>query len=85
MNHLAGAVLQRSSLVFDYTPSAEEVAKGRREAIQTMGELCSLTTEDIRPEVPSLFSKLVHQMRLLDAENLEAVHTSTARMCDKAE
>jgi hypothetical protein len=75
---------RRESILFDHKPSKDSSTAGRQEAMDTLREMCRLTTTDIRPAVPGLFNKLVHQLRRLDVTNLKAVHTSAEGLCSKA-
>lgn len=82
-----GARRIRSTMLYDHTLSAEQTASMLTETQQTFQQLCEKTRIDIRPEVPALFTKLVHQMRRLDTQSLRQLMYAIKRspMCSKAE
>ena len=75
----------RSSLLFDHTLSAEETADSIRDIQQSVTRMCEMSQVDVRPQLPALFTKLVRQMRALDARALNQLYTSTTSTpCEKA-
>ncbi|ELU04621.1 hypothetical protein CAPTEDRAFT_222921 [Capitella teleta] len=80
------AVRQRSSLLFDHTLTAEEQAENVRQAKQTLTDLCSQSETDIRPDVPSLFTRFVREARKLQTNDLSRLFDVAVRgVCGKAE
>jgi hypothetical protein len=76
----------RSSLLFDHTLTAEERAENVRQAKQTLTDLCSQSEVDIRPEVPSLFTRFVREARKLETDDLSRLFNLAARgICGKSE
>ena len=55
-----------------------------RDVEQSVARMCQLSQVDVRPQLPALFTKLVHQMRALDARALNQLHSSTTAPCEKA-
>ena len=81
----AGPIAVHDYLIFDQTPSHEQLDAHFRDAKTTLEMICSSTPQDVRPEVPSLFLQLVDQMQMLDATNLNLLNTKAkSRMCSKA-
>jgi hypothetical protein len=70
------AVSKRVSLEFDNTPTDEEEATNKVNAIQTLRQICEETTIGVRPETPSNFKKLIKEMRKLNSESLNSIYRS---------
>lgn len=69
---------------FDNTPTVHEMEVAVREANEILREICSVMNDDVRPQVPALFGKLVKKMRHLDGRELTNLHRQAKGMCDKA-
>lgn len=82
-----GARRFRSTMLYDHTMTSQQAAETLRETQQTFQTLCQKTQVDIRPDVPGLFTKLVHQMKRLDTQTLRQLMTTVkgTSMCSKAE
>lgn len=82
-----GARRFRLSVLYDHTMTSQQSAETLRETQQTFQTLCQKTQIDIRPDVPGLFTKLVHQMKRLDTQTLRQLMTTVkgTSMCGKAE
>lgn len=81
-----GSSKVRSTLLYDHSLSASQQADSMREVQQTISQLCRLGEVDVRPEMPGMFTTLVHQMRRLDYRSLRQLHAATkSGMCNKAE
>ena len=71
--------------MYDHTPSADQVLDSIRDVEQSVARMCELSQVDIRPQLPALFTKLVRQMRALDARALNQLYSSTTSApCEKA-
>ena len=81
------AIRRRSPLIFDHTPTPEELEENYREAQKSLTQICRETRRDIRPEVPHLFSQLVRQMKMMDSRTLGQLATSArqGQPCPMAE
>ena len=78
-------VNRRTDLLYEHV-SDEEVQDGtQREVMSTMQQICEVTRNGIRPEVPGLFGDLVKGMRRLDLNTLTNVGRRANRLCDKAQ
>ena len=71
-------------LIFDRTPSSEEMSQNLADAENTLDRICSTMSDDVRPEVPGLFVKLVQDMRKLDISNLMQLHRRAGSKCTMA-
>ena len=80
-------IRERSTLIFDHTPTPEQLEENYREAQKTLTQICRETRRDIRPEVPHLFSELVRQMKLMDSRTLGSMAQLASRgePCSMAE
>lgn len=67
--------------------SEQQTAETLRETQQTFQLICQKIRVDIRPEVPGLFTKAVHQMKRLDTQSLRQLMSlvQASSMCQKAE
>ena len=84
-HHLPEPVHSHSSLLFDHTLTPEEMNVKLDEAQATLEEMCQASQEDIRPQVPKLFAKLIKLMRTLDERRMTTLHRNAHGMCSKAE
>lgn len=76
---------RRTDLLFEHV-SDEEVLDGtQREVMSTLEQICEVTKNGIRPEVPGLFGDLVKGMRRLDLSTLTNIGRRANRLCDKAQ
>ncbi len=75
----------RKSLTFEHVESPEERENSRREAQNTLRELCRETTQDVRPSTPALFNQLVQSLKKLDADTLITIHRGASGICAKAQ
>jgi acyl carrier protein phosphodiesterase len=77
----------RSTMLFDHSLSVQQTAEAVSETQQTFQQLCQKSQNDVRPDVPGLFTKLVHQMRRLDTQSLRQMMSTvkSSSMCKKAE
>jgi hypothetical protein len=79
------SVNRRTDLMFEHIPD-EEVQDGtQREVMATLQQICDVTKQGIRPEVPGLFGDLVKGMRRLDQNTLTNIGRRANRLCDKAQ
>jgi len=80
-----GSQKVRSSLLFDHTLSADQMRDSIRDIEQSVRGLCELSQVDVRPQLPALFTKFVHQLRALDMRALHQLYRSvTSTPCQKA-
>ena len=78
-------VAMHEYLIFDATPSHAEVDVTMRELNGLLQELCQSVSDDVRPETPSLFMKMIHKMRKLETSELMQLHRKAESQCAKAE
>ena len=78
-------VSKRTNLLFEHVPDQEVQEGTQREVMSTLQQICDITRNGIRPEVPGLFGDLVKGMRRLDLSTLTNVGRRANRLCDKAQ
>ena len=78
-----GSPKVRSSLLYDHTLTADQMSNSIRDVEQSVARMCQLSQVDVRPQLPALFTKLVRQMRILDARALSQLYNTSAP-CEKA-
>ncbi|CAH1772638.1 unnamed protein product [Owenia fusiformis] len=78
-------IVKRTNLKFSHTEAPEVESSNVRDAESILRDLCDKSSDEIRPEVPFLFSKLVYKLRQLGADSLESVLNRASRNpCSKA-
>lgn len=77
---------RRASMLFQHAATSGDMSASVEAARQTMAALCA-QFEDIRPDTPALFTRLVEELRVLDATNLAhfAGVVATGTPCAQAE
>ncbi len=79
------AITSRKPLVYERVEDEEEQGSSRREARGVLQQLCRDTTQDVRPDAPNLFNKLVQSLKKLDATNLIEIQRTANSICPKAQ
>ncbi|KAI8509667.1 hypothetical protein Bbelb_120950, partial [Branchiostoma belcheri] len=77
---LSGLGFSRSDLRFEHDSRDSQSAAGRVE--QTLRDLCAQTAEDVRPETPALFSRLVYQMRAMNVQEMRSTVARAEGICN---
>ncbi|XP_078656508.1 apolipophorins-like isoform X3 [Branchiostoma floridae x Branchiostoma belcheri] len=77
---LSGLGFSRSDLRFEHDSRDSQSAAGRVE--QTLRDLCAQTAEDVRPETPALFSRLVYQMRDMNVQEMRSTVARAEGICN---
>ena len=80
----AAEVSRRMELAFQHVPEHEEMDTSVTAANAVVGELCTASEVDVRPEVPHMFLRLVRTLKELNYAGLQAVHTDAESKCDKS-
>ena len=70
-------------MLFEHKYAGVKEIDSRREALTIIAELCRAAENDIRPEVPALFARLVYKLRDLNAVSLRATYDEVVsrKMC----
>ena len=81
----AGSQKVRSSLLFDHRLTADHTSDSRRDIEQSVSRMCEMSRDDVRPQLPALFTKFVRQMQGLDTRALRRLYISASSApCEKA-
>ena len=81
----AGSQKVRSSLLFDHRLSADDASDYRRDIEQSVSRMCEMSRDDVRPQLPALFTKFVRQLQGLDSRTLRQLYTSASSApCEQA-
>ncbi|XP_050402855.1 uncharacterized protein LOC126819071 [Patella vulgata] len=70
---------KRASLLFTHSNGHKDMERKQQEVLNKLTTLCQVTIKDIRPEVPTLFSDMIFQMRGLDATSLRNIERQVSR------
>ncbi|KAL8574007.1 hypothetical protein ACOMHN_029454 [Nucella lapillus] len=74
-----GPISRRTTLLYEHKQGMEKGASNFMEVKSKLKQICDLTDEDIRPEVPRLFGELVHMMRNMDYSDLQDLNQQLER------
>ncbi|XP_041360319.1 uncharacterized protein LOC121376501 [Gigantopelta aegis] len=74
-----GYISKRTKLTFQHVYGTRDEDTKRRDASQKLEDLCQASADDIRPEVPGMFSELVYIMREMDARSLDRLFEQVKR------
>ena len=80
---MTDTVTSRASLVFEHEARTTGESNNKNEVRTILEEICA--SQDIRPQTPALFSKLVYAMRRLDVSTLNGLHrmVEAGRICSQ--
>jgi len=79
-------VQRRTSLLFQHSYDAGVDANARDTVVAALSALCDQTREDVRPETPEHFSRLVYAMKKLSLESMADIkdRVASGRICSSA-